>query len=51
MGWGEAALAIKGAVQKSISAGLVTYDLARQMPNSQELRCSEFAQAVIERLG
>jgi isocitrate dehydrogenase len=50
MGWREPALAIEGAVQKSISDGLVTYDLARQMPKSQELRCSEFAQAVIERL-
>jgi isocitrate dehydrogenase len=51
LGWAEAALAVEGAVQQSISEGLVTYDLARQMPNSRELRCSEFAQAVIERLG
>ena len=50
MGWGEAASAIEGAVQKTIVNGLVTYDLARQMPDSQELKCSEFAQAVIERL-
>lgn len=51
LGWTEAALAVEGAVQQSISEGLVTHDLARQMPNSRELRCSEFAQAVIERLG
>jgi isocitrate dehydrogenase len=51
MGWTEAASAIEQAIQKSISHGLVTYDLARQMPDSQELKCSEFAQAVIERLG
>jgi len=50
LGWGEAASTIEQAVQKSISDGLVTYDLARQMPNSRELRCSEFAEAVIERL-
>ncbi|MBW2020816.1 MAG: isocitrate dehydrogenase (NADP(+)) [Deltaproteobacteria bacterium] len=50
LGWSEAALAIKQAVQKSISEGLVTHDLARQMPGTRELRCSEFAQAVIERL-
>jgi len=49
-GWEEAASAIQQAVQKSISGGLVTHDLARQMPGSRELRCSEFAQAVIERL-
>ncbi|MBW1744613.1 MAG: isocitrate dehydrogenase (NADP(+)) [Deltaproteobacteria bacterium] len=51
MGWGEAASAIEGAVQKSIANGLVTYDLARQMPNSQELKCSEFARVVIDGLG
>ena len=51
MGWGEAASAVEGAVQKSIASGLVTYDLARQMPNSQELKCSEFAHAVIDELG
>lgn len=50
MGWGEAASAIEGAVKKSIANGLVTYDLARQMPNSRELKCSEFAQAVIDGL-
>jgi isocitrate dehydrogenase len=51
LGWAEAASAIEQAIQKSISDGLVTHDLARQMPNSRELRCSEFAQAVIEQLG
>ncbi len=50
LGWVEAASAIEQAVQQSIADGLVTYDLARQMPGSQELKCSEFAQAVIERL-
>ncbi len=50
LGWTEAASAIEQAVEKSISAGLVTHDLARQMPGSPELTCSEFTQAVIERL-
>lgn len=50
LGWMEAASAIEQAVRKSISDALVTYDLARQMPGSQEVRCSEFAEAVIERL-
>ena len=50
MGWREAASAAEGAVRKSIAEGLVTYDLARQMPDSRELKCSEFARAVIERL-
>jgi isocitrate dehydrogenase len=51
LGWGEAASVIEGAVKKSIVNGLVTNDLARQMPNSRELKCSEFAQAVIDGLG
>ena len=50
MGWAEAASAIGQAIRKSISDGLVTHDLARQIPGSRELRCSEFAGAVIERL-
>ena len=50
LGWVEAASAIGQAIRKSISDGLVTHDLARQIPGSRELRCSEFAQAVIERL-
>jgi isocitrate dehydrogenase len=50
LGWMEAASAVEYAIQKSISDALVTYDLARQMPGSQEVRCSEFAEAVIERL-
>ncbi|NVL90606.1 MAG: isocitrate dehydrogenase (NADP(+)) [Desulfobacterales bacterium] len=50
LGWVEAASAIEKAVQKSISEGLVTHDLACRMPVARELRCSEFAQTVIERL-
>lgn len=50
LGWTEAASAIEQAIQKSISDGIVTYDLARQMPGSREARCSQFADAVIERL-
>ncbi len=50
LGLAAAGSAIKGAIEKSISEGLVTHDLARQISGSRELRCSEFAQAVIERL-
>jgi len=50
LGWAEAASVIEEAVQRSISEGLVTHDLARRMPVARELRCSEFAQTVIERL-
>jgi len=50
LGWAEAALAIEQAIEKSISDGLVTHDLARHIPGSTGVRCSEFAGAVIERL-
>jgi len=50
LGWLEAALAIEQAIQKTISDGVVTYDLARQMPDVREVRCSEFAECVVERL-
>ncbi|OEU45213.1 MAG: isocitrate dehydrogenase (NADP(+)) [Desulfobacterales bacterium S7086C20] len=50
LGWQEAAYAIEHAVEKTISEGLVTYDLARQMQESRELKCSEFGEALVERL-
>lgn len=47
MGWAEAAdLLIKG-LEGAISAKTVTYDLARLIPGSRELKCSEFGDAVI----
>jgi len=47
LGWNEAAdLIIKG-VEGAIAAKTVTYDLARQMPGAKEVKCSEFADAMI----
>ncbi len=47
MGWTEAAdLIIKG-LEGAIAKKTVTYDLARLIPNSAELKCSEFGDAVI----
>jgi isocitrate dehydrogenase len=51
LGWQEAADLIYGAIQRTISEGLVTYDLARQMAGAREVSCSQFGQALIERLG
>jgi len=50
LGWSEAGSAVERAIEETISEGIVTYDLARQMPKGQEVRCSEFAQAVVDRL-
>ncbi len=50
MGWPEAAEKIRKALQAAIREGVVTYDLARQIPGAREVKCSEFAAAVVERL-
>jgi len=50
MGWREAAGAIRAALQAAIKAGIVTYDLARQIQGATEVKCSQFAQAIAERL-
>ncbi len=51
MGWGKAAESIRQALQATIKAGVVTYDLARQMEGATEVKCSEFAQALVSRIG
>jgi len=50
MDWRGAADRIRTALQAAIKAGMVTYDLARQIPGSREVSCSAFAAAVAERL-
>jgi isocitrate dehydrogenase len=48
--WQEAADAAKAALIRTIGQKKVTYDLARQLPGSTELKCSQFARAIIENL-
>ena len=50
MGWREAAQKIHAAFEKTVRDKIVTYDFARQMEGAQEVKTSEFATAVIERL-
>jgi isocitrate dehydrogenase len=50
MGWTLAAEKIRDALQATVKDGVVTYDLARQIENAQEVKCSAFAQAIVERL-
>jgi isocitrate dehydrogenase len=47
MGWPEASDLIRRALQATIKAGTVTYDLARQMEGTTEVKCSEFAKAIV----
>lgn len=50
MGWTSAADTIRNALQATVKDGVVTYDLARQIENAQEVKCSAFAKAIVERL-
>ena len=47
MGWAEAADLIITSLEKTIADKTVTYDLARMIPGSKELKCSEFGDAMI----
>jgi isocitrate dehydrogenase len=47
MEWDEAGKAIKTALETTIKNQVVTYDLARQMPGVEPVKCSEFADAVV----
>ncbi len=50
MGWAEAAdLIIKG-MEGAIAAKTVTYDFARLMDGAQEVKCSEFGEAIIKHM-
>lgn len=50
LGWNSAAALVRRAIEKTIAAGLVTYDLARQIEDAEELSCSAFGRAVAERI-
>ena len=50
LGWAEAADDIVRALEATIGEGIVTYDFARLRDGATEVRCSEFAAAIVERL-
>ena len=50
LGWNEAAENLVRAIGQTIRQKTVTYDLARQMDGAKEVRCSEFASAIIANL-
>ncbi|MBF0477722.1 MAG: isocitrate dehydrogenase (NADP(+)), partial [Deltaproteobacteria bacterium] len=50
LGWTEAAEALQRAVQETIAAKQMTYDLARQTEGATLLSCSGFGAAVVQRL-
>jgi isocitrate dehydrogenase len=50
MGWSESADLIRHALQATVKAGTVTYDLARQMEGATEVKCSAFAQGIVDHM-
>src|ERR1700722_5468248 len=50
LGWAKEADDIERAMGATIADKIVTYDFARQMQGATEVKCSEFAAAIAERL-
>jgi len=50
LGWTDAAADIVKALEATIADRVVTYDFARLMEGATEVKCSEFAAAIVDRL-
>ena len=50
LGWGKSADLIVESMNKTIGDKTVTYDFARLMDNATEIKCSEFADALIKNI-
>ena len=50
LGWNEAAKLIVDGIEGAISSKKVTYDFERLMENATLLKCSEFGQAIIQKM-
>ncbi len=50
LGWNEAAKLVMDSVEKTIESKVVTYDFARLMDGATEVKCSEFATALINNM-
>ncbi|MHB1786917.1 MAG: NADP-dependent isocitrate dehydrogenase [Acidimicrobiales bacterium] len=50
LGWQKAADDIVNALEATIADKIVTYDFARLMTGATEVKCSEFAAAIVDRL-
>ncbi len=50
IGWKEAAELMLNGVRGAIAQKTVTYDLERQMEGATLVKCSEFAQAVVDNM-
>ena len=50
LGWNEVVTLIEKAFEKTLEQKVVTYDFARQLPGAKEVKCSEFAKAIISNM-
>ncbi len=50
LGWKEAADLILKGLEASIKSKVVTYDFARLMQGAKEVKCSEFAEAIVKNM-
>ncbi|MCB9511886.1 MAG: isocitrate dehydrogenase (NADP(+)) [Deferribacteres bacterium] len=50
LGWNEAAKLVENGIAKAIQQKRVTYDLERQMTGATLLKCSQFAEAIVENM-
>ncbi len=50
LGWVEVSEIILRALEKTVARKVVTYDLARQIDGAREVKCSEFAKAIVENM-
>jgi isocitrate dehydrogenase len=50
MGWKEASDLIWQSLVATVKQRTVTYDLARQIEGAREVKCSEFAQAIVDNI-
>jgi isocitrate dehydrogenase len=50
LGWNEAANLIIGSMEKTIASKVVTYDFSRLMDGATEVKCSEFADTLIQNM-
>ncbi len=50
LGWSEASQCVIKGIEETIKQKKVTYDLERQMEGATLLKCSEFAQAIVDNM-
>ncbi len=50
IGWSKAAVLVRKGVEKALNSGMATPDLAMEMKNVKQIKCSEFGKIIIENI-